>query len=146
MSKTVRSTHFNGSKCQIVLPISSKDMQLRCEPCRQLLRQCVRKLPPTVVFNHKETNLTSPHSTAKLEYLDHQQLLSWYQKMPEYIKNLRKTNSRLQKHLNQEKRNVNLIQLPKNVNLTALNLTSLIQLELSKQCLKQGLSLVCPLM
>ena len=135
--KTVQSTHFNGSKCQIVLPISSKDMQLRCEPCRQLLRQCVRKLPPTVVFNHKETNLTSPHSTAKLKYLDHQQLLSWCQKMAEYIKNLRKTNSRLQKHLNQEKRNVNLIQLPKNVNLTALNLTSLIELALSKQCLKK---------
>ena len=57
--------------------------------------------------------------------------------MAEHIKNLRKTNSTLQKHLNQEKRNVNLIQLPKNVNLTALNLTSLIELALSKQCLNK---------
>ena len=47
--------------------------------------------------------------------------------MAEYIKNLRKTNSRLQKHLNQEKRNVNLIQLPK-----------LIELALSKQCLNKN--------
>ena len=95
------------------------------------------QLPPTAVFNHKETNLTSPHSSVKLEYLDHQQLISRCQKMAEYIKNLRKTNSRLQKHLNQENRNVNLIQLPKNVNLTALNLTSLIELALSKQCLNK---------
>ena len=69
--------------------------------------------------------------------MDHQQLISRCQKMAEYIKNLRKTNSRLQKHLNQENRNVNLIQLPKNVNLTALNLTSLIELALSKQCLNK---------
>jgi len=58
--------------------------------------------------------------------------------MAEYIKQLRKTNSRLQMRLNQEKRKENLIQLPKNVNLTALKLGSLVEIALSKQCLDEN--------
>ena len=61
--------------------------------------------------------------------------------MAEYIKQLRKANNKLQMLVNQEKRKENLIQLPKNVNLTALKLSSLVEIALSKQCLDENLVL-----
>ena len=81
------------------------------------------------------TTRHQPHSTAALVSLDHHQLIFWCRKMAEYIENLRESNSRLQKHLKQEKQKDNLVQLPKNVNLTSLKLPSLIDLALSQQSL-----------
>ena len=52
--------------------------------------------------------------------------------MAEYIGTLRKTSSRLQSCLSKEKTKEILIELPKNVKLTASNLTSLIDLALTK--------------
>ena len=95
----------------------------------------MRKLPHKVAFNHKDANLTSPHSTTKLAYLDHDELICRCQKMAEDIKDLRKSNSRLNRRLKQETSKANLLQLPKNVEPTASNLTSLIDLALSKQYL-----------
>ena len=40
--------------------------------------------------------------------------------------------------LNQEKRKENLIPLPENVNLTALKLSHLVEIALSKQCLDEN--------
>lgn len=57
--------------------------------------------------------------------------------MAEYIGTLRKTNSRLHSCLSKEKKKENLMELPKNVNLTASNLTSLIDLALTKDYLKK---------
>lgn len=133
INRTIWSTIFNGSKCQFVLSASlTRNTQVRCEPCKQLLRQCIRKL------SHTNNLYPSLHSTTKLASLDQQQLTFRCQKMAEYIKQLRKTNSRLQMRLNQEKRKENLIQLPKNVNLTALKLGSLVEIALSKQCLDEN--------
>jgi len=69
ITKTVRSTNFNGHKCQFVLPgpLTRKN-QVRCEPCKQLLRQCARKL------SHTNNPYTSLHSTTKFAPLDQQQL------------------------------------------------------------------------
>ena len=132
INKTVRSTDFNGSKCKVVLP--SSNTQLRCEPCNNLLRQCIRKLPKKDVFSR---DLTSAHSPTKLTSLDHQQLISRCRNMAEYIGTLRKINSRLHSCLSKEKKKENLMELPKNVNLTASNLTSLIDLALTKDYLKK---------
>jgi len=133
INKTVRSTNTNGSKCHFVLPATlTRNTQVRCEPCKQLLRQCVRKLP------HRSSIHPSLHSTTKLASMDHQQLTFRCQKMAEYIRQLRKTNSRLQMRLNQEKRKENLIPVPENVNLTALKLSSLVDIALSKQCLDEN--------
>lgn len=133
INKTVRSTNTNGSKCHFVLPATlTRNTQVRCEPCKQLLRQCVRNLP------HRSSIHPSLHSTTKLASMDQQQLTFRCQKMAEYIRQLRKTNSRLQMRLNQEKRKENLIPVPENVNLTALKLSSLVDIALSKQCLDEN--------
>ena len=135
INRTIRSTNFNGSKCQFGLPATlTRNTQVRCEPCKQLLRHCVRNLSHTCRNNLHP----SLHSTTKLASLDQQQLTLRCQKMAEYIRQLKKTNSRLQMRLNQEKSEENLIQLPKNVNLTALKLSSLVELALSKQCLDEN--------
>ena len=133
INRTIRSTNFNGSKCQFGLPATlTRNTQVRCEPCKQLLRHCVRNL------SHRNNLHPSLHSTTKLASLDQQQLTFRCQKMAEYIRQLKKTNSRLQMRLNQEKSEENLIQLPKNVNLTALKLSFLVELALSKQCLDEN--------
>ena len=126
INKTIRSTNINGSKCQFVLPATlTRNNQVRCEPCKKLLRQCVRNLP-------NRNNLhPSLHSTTKLASMDQQQLTFRCQKMADYIRQLRKTNSRLQMHLNQENRKENLIQLPEDANLTALKQSSLVEIALS---------------
>lgn len=56
--------------------------------------------------------------------------------MAEYIGTLCKTNSRLHSCLSKEKKKENLMELPKNVNSIASNLTSLIDLALTKDYLK----------
>lgn len=132
ISKTVHSTDFNGSKCKVVL--SSNNTQLRCERCNNLLRQCIRKVPKNNVFSF---DLTSAHSPTKLTSLDHQQLISRCRNMAEYIGTLGKTNNRLHSCLSKEKKKENLMELPKNVNLTAGNLMSLIELALTKDYLKK---------
>ena len=138
--KTVRSAASNGKECELVLPVSSKDThssQARCEPCKQLLRKCIRHLPSVSVFHPSAISMTSPHSTTNLGCLDQQLLMSRCQKMAEYIANLKKSNNRLQKRLNQEKRTENLIEMPRNVNLTALQLSQLVELAMSKQFLNK---------
>lgn len=109
--------------------LSSNNTHLRCEPCNNLLRQCVCKFPKKDVFSR---DLTSANSPTKLTSLDHQQLISRCRNMAEYIGTLRKTSSRLQSCLSKEKKKENLIELPKNVKLTASNLTPLIDLALTK--------------
>lgn len=78
INKTIRSTNFNGSKCQFVLPAKlTRNTQVRCEPCKQLLRQFVRKI------SHRNNLHPSLHSTTKLASLDQQQLTFRCQKMAE---------------------------------------------------------------
>lgn len=137
--KTVRSANLNGKECTLVLPPSSKSSsgQARCEPCKQLLRKCIRYLPPAFVSQPPVVSMTSPHSKANIGCLDHEHLISRCQKMADYIANITKSNNRMQKRLSQEKRSENLIDLPKNVNLTSLTLSQLVELALSKQCLNK---------
>ena len=83
ITKTIRSTNFNGSKCQFVLPANlTRNTQVRCEPCKKLLRQCVRTL------SHRNNFHPSLHSTTKLASMDQQQLTCTFrcQKMAEYIR------------------------------------------------------------
>ena len=99
INRTIRSANFNGRKCQFGLPATlTRNTQVRCEPCKQLLRHCVRNL------SHRNNLHPSLHSTTKLASLDQQQLTFRCQKMAEYIRQLKKTNSRLQMRLNQEKK------------------------------------------
>ena len=65
INKTIRSTNTNGSKCHFVLPATlTRNTQVRCEPCKQLLRQRVRNLP------HRSSIHPSLHSTTKLASMD----------------------------------------------------------------------------
>ena len=84
ITKTIRSTNFNGSKCQFVLPANlTRNTQVRCEPCKKLLRQCVCTL------SHRNNFHPSLHSTTKLASMDQQQLTFRCQIMAEYIRQLK---------------------------------------------------------
>ena len=139
---TVRSTGLNGKECQFVLLQASKTTQIRCDSCQQLLRHCVRKMHAyhTTVCNSSTNDSMSPRSTTRMSSLDHKQLLFRCRKMAEYVERLKKSNSRIQMRLNEEKRKGNLVDpvdLPCNVKLTALGLGSLVELAISKEYLSK---------
>ena len=62
--KTVRSANLNGKECKL-----------------QLLRKCIRYLPPAFVSQPPVVSMTSPHSKANIGCLDHEHLISRCQKM-----------------------------------------------------------------
>lgn len=139
IQQTIRSTASNGGECLTVLPKSGKDVcQLRCEPCKRLLYNCVRKLPRTFVKPNLDTERISPHSFTPLTSLGDEELLRRCQRMGEYIKKLKKTHNRLLKMYENETKRENLMKMPENVFLTSGKLGSLIELALSKNLLNEN--------
>ena len=69
--------------------------------------------------------------------IHHSQLLFRCRKMAEYVEHLKKSNSRIQIRLNEEKRKENLVDLPSNVKLTAVDLSSSVELAISKEYLNK---------
>ena len=73
INKTIQRTNFNGSKCQFVLPASlTRNTQVRCEPCKQLLRQCVCKLSHTNNYRAEQSSkaLTSRCHGSRISVLN----------------------------------------------------------------------------
>ena len=139
--ETVRSTIHNGSECQIVLPKSDRHVhvrQLRCEPCKLLLRNCIRKLPRALVNRNLEDERTSPHSFTPLTSLGNEELLRRCRRMGEYIVKLKQSRNRLLKLYENATKKENLMELPENVSLTSGKLGTLMELALSKNLLQEN--------
>jgi len=139
--ETVRSSPQNGRDCQVILPKSGGDVsarQLRCEPCKLLLRNCIRKLPRASVKPDLGDARTSPHSFTPMTSLQNEELLRRCRRMSEYIVKLKRSHSMLLKLYEHETKKENLMKMPDNVFLTSGKLSTLIELALSKNLLQEN--------
>lgn len=139
--ETVRSTLQNGSNCHVILPKSGGDgsaRQFRCEPCSQLLRKCIRKLPRVFVKPNLNDGRTDPNSKTPMTSLQPEELLQRCRRMGEYIHKLKKSQSLLLKQYEHESKRENLIKMPENVFLTSGKLGSLIDLAFSQNLLQEN--------
>ena len=139
--ETVRSTLQNGSNCHVILPKSGGDgsaRQFRCEPCSQLLRKCIRKLPCVFVKPNLNDGRTDQNSKTPMTSLQPEELLQRCRRMGEYIHKLKKSQSLLLKQYEHESKRENLIKMPENVFLTSGKLGSLIDLAFSQNLLQEN--------
>ena len=139
---TVRSSAQNGQECQTVVASCKSEREAcisqRCEPCKRLLRHCIRKLPRVFVKHDLEEERTSPNSKTPLTTLGNEELLRRCKRMREIIVKLKRSNNKLSKLYEQEMKKENLITMPENVLLTSGKLGSLMDVALSKNILQEN--------